>query len=84
MPTEGIVSGVEAAPSRQRKLSESTKDNIRSRIASTMQSALQDGGNLIKDEQHALKRLKNDEDIVILPADRGRVTVIMNKTDYHD
>ena len=83
IPTEGIVSGVEAAPSRQRKLSESTKD-IRSRIASTMQSALQDGGNLIKDEQHALKRLKNDEDIVILPADRGRVTVVMDKTDYHD
>ena len=49
-----------------------------------MQSALQDGGNLMKDEQHALKRLKNDENIVILPADRGRVTVIMNKTDYHD
>ena len=83
IPTEGIVSGVEAAPSRQRKLSESTKD-IRSRIASTMQSALQDGGNLIKDEQHALKRLKNDEDIVILPADRGRVTVVMDKTEYHD
>ena len=49
-----------------------------------MQSTLQDGGNLIKDEQHALKRLKNDENIVILPADRGRVAVIMNKTDYHD
>ena len=23
-------------------------------------------------------------DIVILPADKGRVTVVMNKTDYHD
>ena len=66
------------------KLSESTKDNIRSRIASTIQSALQHGSNSTKDEQHALKRLKNDEDIVILPADRGRVTVIMDKTDYHD
>ena len=26
----------------------------------------------------------NDEDIVILPADKGRVTVVMDKTDYHD
>ena len=84
IPTEGIVSGVEAALSRQQKLSESTKDNIRSRIASTIQSALQHGSNSTKDEQHALKRLKNDEDIVILPADRGRVTVVMDKTDYHD
>ena len=60
IPTKAIVSGVEAAPSRQRKLSESTKDNFRSRIASTIQSALQHGSNLTKDEQHALKRLKND------------------------
>ena len=36
------------------------------------------------DERHALKRLKTDEDIVILPADKGRVTVVMDKTDYCD
>ena len=81
IPTEAIV---EAALSRQRELFESTKDNIRSRIASTLQSASLHDSNLTKDEQHALKRLKNDEDIVILPADRGRVTVVMDKTDYHD
>ena len=36
------------------------------------------------DEQKALKRLKTDENIVILPADKGRVTVVMDKTDYKD
>ena len=36
------------------------------------------------DEQHALKRLRNDKDIVILPADKGRVTVVIDKTDHHD
>ena len=40
--------------------------------------------NLTKDEQQALKRLKNDKEIVILPADKGRVTVVMDKTDYYD
>ena len=84
IPTKAIVSSVEAALSRQRELSESTKGNIRSRIASTIQSALQHGSNSTKDEQHALKRLRNDKDIVILPADKGRVTVVMDKTDYHD
>ena len=69
---------------RQRELSESTKDSIRSRIASTIQSASLHGSNLTKDEQHALKRLKNDKDIVILSADKGRVTVIMDKNDYPD
>ena len=31
-----------------------------------------------------LKRLKTDENFVILPADKGRVTVFMDKTDYYD
>ena len=39
---------------------------------------------MTKDERQALKRLKTDENIVILPADKGRVTVVMDKTDYYD
>ena len=74
----------EAVLSRQRDLSEPTKDNIRSRIASTIQSASLTDNNLTKDERQALKRLRNDNDILILPADKGRVTVVMDKTDYHD
>ena len=84
IPTETIVSSVEAVLSRQRDLSEPTKDNIRSRIASTIQSASLTDNNLTKDERQALKRLRNDNDILILPADKGRVTVVMDKTDYHD
>ncbi|KAL9969279.1 hypothetical protein ACROYT_G021476 [Oculina patagonica] len=84
IPTETIVSSVEAVMSRQRDLSEPAKDNIRSRIASTIQSASIPNSNLTKDEQQALKRLKTDDNIVILPADKGRVTVVMDKTDYYD
>ena len=84
IPTEAIVSSVEAVLSRQRELSESAKDNIRSRIASTIQSSSLTDSNLTKDERQALKRLKTDENIVILPADKGRVTVVMDKTDYYD
>ena len=84
IPTEATVSSVEAVLSRQRELSESAKDNIRSRIASTIQSASLPDSNLTKDERQALKRLKTDENIVILSADKGRVTVVMDKTDYYD
>ena len=80
--TESIVSCVEAVLSRQRDLSESAKDNIRSRITSTVESASVPDNNLTKDKQQALKRLKNGNNIVILPADKGRVTVVMDKTDY--
>ena len=75
IPTEAIVSRVEAVLSCQRELSESTKNNIRSRIASTIQSASLPDSNLTKDERKALKRLISGKDIVILQADKGLVTV---------
>ena len=55
IPTESIVSSVKAVFSRQRDLTESAKDNIRSRIASTVQSAFVPDNNLTEDEQQALK-----------------------------
>ena len=54
----------------------------RSTIASTLQSASLTYCNLMKDELQALKWLKNDKDIVILPAYEGRVTVVMDKKYY--
>ena len=57
------------------------KDNIGSRIASTVQSTSLTNCNLTKDKLHVLKRLKNDKDMVI-PMDKGRVTVVMDKKDY--
>ena len=84
IPREAIVSSADTVLSHQHELSESTKDNIRSRVTSILQSASLPNSNLTPDEQKALKRLKTDENIVILPADKGRVTVVMDKTDYND
>ena len=39
---------------------------------------------MTKDKLHALKRLKNDKDIVILASDKGLVTVFMDKKNYSD
>ena len=39
---------------------------------------------MTKDERQALKRLKTDENIVILPAEKGRVAVVMKKTDHYN
>ena len=38
--------------------------------------------NLSKDERKALKELQSDTSTVILPADKGRSTVILNREDY--
>ena len=40
--------------------------------------------NLTREERRALKDLKSDENIVIIRADKGNCTVVMNKTDYHN
>ena len=39
-------------------------------------------GNLSKNERKALKELQSDTSVVILPADKGRSTVILNHEDY--
>ena len=38
--------------------------------------------NLSIDQRKAIKELKQDEDIVILPADKGNTTVILSKEEY--
>ena len=57
IPTDGIVPSTESVLARQRELPELTKDDIRSRITSTLQSASLTDCNLTKDELHELKRL---------------------------
>ena len=82
--TEAIVPSVEAVLACQRDLAEATKDEIRSRVGSTVHSVSIRDTSLTTVEKQALKRLKHDKNIVILPADKGRVTVVMDKTDYYD
>nr|VZI13168.1 unnamed protein product [Spirometra erinaceieuropaei] len=38
---------------------------------------------LSKIERHALKELRADNDLVIVPADKGRSTVVLDRTDYN-
>ena len=40
--------------------------------------------NLSKAQQSAMNRLKKDKTIVIVPADKGRAVVVLNKTDYNE
>ena len=77
IPTEATVLSVEAVLSRQRELSESTKDNIRSRVTSTLQSASLPNSNLKPETENRREHSHTSP--------RGvRVTVVMDKTDYND
>ena len=40
--------------------------------------------NVMKDEMESIDNLRKDDAIMILPVDKGRVTVMMNKKEYED
>ncbi|BHF63838.1 hypothetical protein SprV_0200683300 [Sparganum proliferum] len=40
--------------------------------------------NMSPAEIEAMKKLKMDKDIIVLPADKGRATVVMNRVDYNE
>ncbi|BHF76764.1 hypothetical protein SprV_0501986300 [Sparganum proliferum] len=61
--------------------SDETKHLIRQQVASLAMSH-KPRATITKAEQSALKILRADTSIVILPADKGRSTVVMDKADY--
>lgn len=50
----------------------------------TLNNAKAAPSNLNKQEQSALRDLKSDQSIIVLPADKGKGTVILDKETYHD
>ena len=55
---------------------------IIAKVRLTLQNSKPPKDNLSKNECKALKKLQSDTSIVILPADKGRSTVILNSEDY--
>ena len=51
-------------------------------ISLTLKKSKPPNDNLLEDERKALKELQSDTSIVILPADKSRSTVIVNREDY--
>ena len=58
------------------------KCRLRSQVVTAVHSSKR-GNNITQGEKRALSELKNDDRIVIVPIDKGRTTVILNKVDYH-
>lgn len=83
VPTASILASIETAIGQRTDIPLAERETIRARVASTLQSSKKTTSNLSKCELLALSKLKNDDSIVITPADKGRVTVVMNRSEYH-
>ena len=57
-------------------------DTIRAKVSLTLPNSKPPKDNLSKDERKDLKELQSDTSIVVLPADKGRSTVILYREDY--
>nr|VZI34207.1 unnamed protein product [Spirometra erinaceieuropaei] len=60
---------------------EENKSLIRHEVSSLLM-AHRPRGVLSEFERNALRELKPDKDLVIVPADKGRFTVVLDRTDY--
>ena len=79
LPNKDNIATVEDAV---KDLEKEEADTIRAKVSLTLQNSKPPKDNLSKDERKALKELQSDTSIVILPADKGRSTVILNREDY--
>nr|VZI13133.1 unnamed protein product [Spirometra erinaceieuropaei] len=75
-----FIAAFEATLSKA-KTTEDTKNSIRQRVASLIISH-KPRRTISSAEVKAIKELKMDEDIVIVPADKGRATVILDNSEY--
>ncbi|XP_071792712.1 uncharacterized protein [Asterias amurensis] len=81
IPNEEIIQSTEQA---LKHLSKTEKIDVRIKINEVLQKAKPAKSNLSKVEQAALREIRRDESIHILPADKGNATVIMDRTEYTD
>ena len=60
----------------------SSVDLVRSRVTQVLSNAKPPKSNLTKDETESLQKLQGYDDIIVLSADKGNCTVVMDKSEY--
>ena len=81
IPVPRIVASVEDALKRAH-LPEDASDRAHSQVIGALSKARTTTPNLLPSESKAIRELRNDTSLMILPADKGRTTVVMDKTTY--
>ena len=78
LSNKNIIATIEHAV---KDLEKEEADTICAKLSRTLQNSKPPKDNLSKDERQALKYLQSDKSVVILPADKVRSTVILNRDD---
>ena len=81
IPHEEFILATESAC---KMLPPEERPSMRAEIAGILRSAKPPKPNISREEREAAKTLAKDDSILILPADKGRCTVILDKPQYID
>ena len=76
IPFEDIIAATEATAHR---LDQNTADSLRTDMAEVLRKAKPPKPNMSFKQRSAVRTLRNDSNIVIVPADKGKATVVMDK-----
>ena len=79
IPVEDIIQSTEPA---LQHLNKTTADDVRIQLYQVLKQAKPPKTNISRQELAAIKNLRQDQSIHILPADKGNATVVMDKVDY--
>ena len=79
LPLLQIITPIEQA---MQKLPPSTAEIIRASVFLTLKKHKPPALNITPSEKEALRSIKKRDNLVLLPADKGRSTVILSRTDY--
>ena len=80
IPATEIITKVESAV---RQLDAERADTVQRAVNAILQQAEPPKPNITKEQQNALKSLKEDKSIMILPVDKGRASVVLDTNTYH-
>lgn len=80
IPIDDIIAATEATA---RKLDHKTANHLRLGVSHILRRTAPPPSNLDRGMRQALRSLKQDRHIVILPADKGNTTVVMNRPEYN-
>jgi len=81
IPVPRILSAIEPVLGR---MDEETSAEIRAEVSQVLSRGRKPTSNLSVSEKNALLALRKREDIVVLPSDKGRATVVLDRFSYEE
>ncbi|XP_072014899.1 uncharacterized protein [Amphiura filiformis] len=81
LPHVEIITATESAI-RNNKLNSGDAEELRTKVNSCLVNAKLPRSNISTEQREAIVALNQDPDILVLPADKGRCTVVIDKSDY--